>query len=575
MKILFSNLPHNLNGEFRRRLVENTKDTNRNLQEVINIINNHKKRNEIQHSTSQIEHQAQNLERVINKMESRINGQIYGEEYQGENEVVDARVDIESKNHENLQKRLETDFERLEKVAKLASDISKENEKEIQETAYYENVEKFSGRKFDTSYKILEIPHKDKDGNIIKIKRGIEGSNKSKPEHITAREFSNRHKATVVTNASTGSGSKLMLHGQQIYNGEILQSIKKDQYEPLKDRWTLAIGDNNELEAFNPNVSAQEIKDKGYNNALSGFGPLIENGKPVYSKGDYSVNSEESHPRMVIGKLPNNNILFFSCDGRVSADGLKQKGMTLSEVVDTLLDHYGDIDFAYNLDGGGSTSLVYRSRLLNKTTDNNNKTERNVLDFLYISKEAVQPRDNDLAELNEAVGELRSGWQFLYGLYINLNRINNQELLLGTYNDYTGIVSMDKDEPKKKIYMGPDGFRFWDYEEERTVFRANKDQLQFNNHEIGRYYSSPEGISNANNIKYGGVYSMGSQTKGSPYFGVSSGVLTQHNVTRDVFKEGDDAIVFQWAYPFSRTNNENAKRRVYNKEDGWSDWFNL
>src|SRR5699024_6734497 len=249
--------------------------------------------------------------------------------------------------------------------------------------------------------------------------------------------------ATFVSNASTGSGSQLKLHGQQIYNGQILDSVKGDEYAPIKDRWTLAIGDDNTLEAFPQNITAEEIKEKGYNNTFSGFGPLISSGKQVYKTDDYSTNSEESHPRTVIAQLPNKDIIFFTCDGRVSSQGLHQKGMTLQDVIDTLYDHYGEIEFAYNLDGCGSTSSVLRSKVLNKPTDNNNKSERKLLDFIYVGKDSVQPRDIDIQRAYSDIGEVRSSFQFLYGLLQYWNEINSNEIRLLNYNNYTGLVAMD------------------------------------------------------------------------------------------------------------------------------------
>src|SRR5699024_8852472 len=190
-------------------------------------------------------------------------------------------------------------------------------------------------------------------------------------------------------------------------------------------------------------ITAQEIKDKGYNNTWSGFGPLIMEGKVDYKTGDYSPNSEEKHPRTVVAQLPNKDTLIFTCDGRVESEGLYNAGMTLHEVTDTLYDHYGEIQFAYNLDGGGSTSSVLRSRVLNKPTDNANKSERKVLDFIYVGKDPKQIRDKDIQKAYEDIGDVRASFQFLYGLIQHWNSFNTNELRLTQYDKYTGIVAMD------------------------------------------------------------------------------------------------------------------------------------
>src|SRR5699024_6780096 len=115
-------------------------------------------------------------------------------------------------------------------------------------------------------------------------------------------------------------------------------------------------------------------------------------GKIIAKDNDYSPSTILSHPRQAIAQLPNKDLIFFSCDGRENnADDMIEKGMTLTEVAETLLDHY-DIQFAYNLDGGGSASSVVRSHKLNKSMDSRKTEERKVLDFLYIGRDTVQLR---------------------------------------------------------------------------------------------------------------------------------------------------------------------------------------
>ena len=429
-----------------------------------------------------------------------------------------------------------------------------------------------SGRKFDTTYKIIHIPHRDSDGNLIKLRKGISGSNPNKPDHITARDFAKQTSATFVANASTGSGSQLKLHGQQIYNGQILDSIKEDEYEPIKDRWTLAMADDNTLTSFPPNITAKEIKDKGYNNTFSGFGPLIMEGKKVYTEGDYSPNSEVSHPRTVIAQLPNKDILIFTCDGRITGSTLHQKGMTLNEVTEVLYSHYGDIEFAYNLDGGGSSSAVLRSRMLNKPSDNNNKSERKLLDFIYVGKDPRQIRDKDIQKAYEDIGDLRNNFQFLYGLLTTWNEVNSNELRIRNYNDYTGIVTMDGENAKKKFYMQPNEFRFWDYDTSRTWFRVTDDSMQLHNRELADNFSAPRSVKDCNNLQRGGTYHVPKNAKGSPYPNQSSSIVTQYNVTYASFDDATTA--FQTAVPFARSANYSMKRRTY-AEGKWSQWYDV
>lgn len=570
MTNLYENLPYSLNNEFRGYLVSNFKTLNKDRQLVSELVDNHKNQEVKAHTSKQIDHNGKPLNQTVDVLSGRINNQIYGASKNSSAEVKDIRVGMDGTVHDLAQDRLMKDFAKIDDIATQADNMAQKHEGQIKESAYYNEISYVSGRKFDTTYKIIHIPHRDSDGNLIKLRKGISGSNPSKPDHITARDFAKQTSATFVANASTGSGSQLKLHGQQIYNGQILDSVK--DYAPLKDRWTLAMADDNTLTSFPPNITAKEIKEKGYNNTFSGFGPLIMEGKKVYTEGDYSPNSEVSHPRTVIAQLPNKDILIFTCDGRITGSTLHQKGMTLNEVTEVLYSHYGDIEFAYNLDGGGSSSAVLRSRMLNKPSDNNNKSERKLLDFIYVGKDPRQIRDKDIQKAYEDIGDLRNNFQFLYGLLTTWNEVNSNELRIRNYNDYTGIVAMDGENAKKKFYMQPNEFRFWDYDTSRTWLRVTEDAMQLHNRELADNFSAPRSVKDCNSLQRGGTYHVPKNAKGSPYPNASSAIVTQYNVTYASFD--DAATSFQTAVPFARSQNYRMKRRTY-AEGKWSQWYDV
>lgn len=572
MANLQENLPYSLNNEFRGYLVSNFKTLNREKQSVKYIIEEHKKQDLKAHTSNQIDHNGKSLNQTVDALAGRIDNQIYGSSKNSSAEVKDIRVGMDGTVYDLAQDRLMKDLTKIDDVATQADNIAQKHEGQIKDSAYYNEITYVNGRKFDTTYKIVHIPHRDSEGNVIKLRKGISGSNPNKPDHITARDFAKQTGATFVSNASTGSGSQLKLHGQQIYNGQILDSVKGDEYSEIDLRWTLAMADDNTLTAFPQNITAQEIKDKGYNNTWSGFGPMIMEGKEVYKDGDYNINSESSHPRTAIAQLPNKDILIFTCDGRIKSQGVYQKGMTLPEVTQTLYAHYGDIQFAYNLDGGGSTSSVLRSRVLNKPTDNGNKSERNLLDFIYVGKDPKQIRDKDIQKAYEDIGDVRASFQFLYGLLQEWNTSPTGELRTSVYNFYTGIVAMDGENPKKKFYMAPNEFRFWDYDTGRTWFRVTEDSMQLHNRELADNFSAPRTVTDCDNLQRGGTYHVPSNAKGSPYPNTSSSIVTQYNVTYSDFD--DAATAFQTAVPFARTVNYKMKRRTY-AQGAWSQWFDV
>ena len=563
------NFPRKVNDQFRGNVIQNARMSQKDRETLKKLAREYQKDKQ----SSEIKHGNSTVEKELKNLRNQVKSQIIGANGNATAEVKDMRVDTKGQLHDLAQDRLNEDFNRIGGIADAAKETADVLENKMNTGAYYNEVSHFKGRKFDTTYYITHIPHLDSNGNVIKLKRGIQGNDPNKPEHITPSQFARKTKATFVSNASTGSGTQLKLHGQQIYNGQILDSIKGDEYAPLNDRWTLAIGDDNSLTSFPPDVQASEIRNQGYNNTVSGFGPIISDGKIIVKDDDYSPNTIVSHPRQVIAQLPNKDLIFFSCDGRENnTHTMIEKGMTLQEVAETLLDHY-DIEFAYNMDGGGSTSSVVRSHKLNKSMDENKTEERKVLDFLYIGRDSVQLRDQDMQNAYQDIGEVRDMVQEVRGMLYSLRRISGKEFGLTGYDGYTGFLSFDDDgNPKKKLYQGPEGWRFWDYDISRTIFRITPDELQHNNRALARNFSAPESVNNINTVDYGGSYHVPRTATGSPYPNASSAIVTHYNVSRADFDDASTA--FQLAIPFARSNNYRMKRRTY-AQGAWSQWFDV
>ena len=563
------NFPRKVNDQFRGNVIQNARMSQKDRETLKKLAREYQKDKQ----SSEIKHGNSTVEKELKSLRNQVKNQIIGANGNATAEVKDMRVDTKGQLHDLAQDRLNEDFNRIGGIADAAKETADVLENKMNTGAYYNEVSHFKGRKFDTTYYITHIPHLDSNGNVIKLKRGIQGNDPNKPEHITPSQFARKTKATFVSNASTGSGTQLKLHGQQIYNGQILDSIKGDEYDALNDRWTLAIGDDNSLTSFPPDVQASEIRNQGYNNTVSGFGPIISDGKIIVKDDDYSPNTIVSHPRQVIAQLPNKDLIFFSCDGRENnTHTMIEKGMTLQEVAETLLDHY-DIEFAYNMDGGGSTSSVVRSHKLNKSMDENKTEERKVLDFLYIGRDSVQLRDQDMQNAYQDIGEVRDMVQEVRGMLYSLRRISGKEFGLTGYDGYTGFLSFDDDgNPKKKLYQGPEGWRFWDYDISRTIFRITPDELQFNNRALARNFSAPESVNNINTVDYGGSYHVPRTATGSPYPNASSAIVTHYNVSRADFDDASTA--FQLAIPFARSNNYRMKRRTY-AQGAWSQWFDV
>ncbi|TCO74930.1 phosphodiester glycosidase family protein [Marinisporobacter balticus] len=92
------------------------------------------------------------------------------------------------------------------------------------------------------------------------------------------------------------------------------------------------------------------------------FAPvLLKNGKKQEISSEWK---KTRHPRTIIGKYANDDLIVIVIDGR---RGNWSAGITLERLQDKLLEL--GVKDAYNLDGGGSSAMYYNGRILNKPSD--------------------------------------------------------------------------------------------------------------------------------------------------------------------------------------------------------------
>ncbi|TFG81450.1 MAG: phosphodiester glycosidase family protein [Erysipelotrichales bacterium] len=148
---------------------------------------------------------------------------------------------------------------------------------------------------------------------------------------------------------------------------------------PIDNR-TLIIDKNGDFKFVTEGeVNGESLVAEGVTQSFS-FGPvLIENGKLVDTSKQYWV-AAKANPRVGIGQIGPLHYLFVVVDGRTGTSD----GMTLPQLAQVLYDR-GAIT-AYNLDGGGSSTMFYNGKVINRpTTDGNNIGERGVSDIIYIT----------------------------------------------------------------------------------------------------------------------------------------------------------------------------------------------
>lgn len=162
--------------------------------------------------------------------------------------------------------------------------------------------------------------------------------------------------------------------GYVLKNGSIYRNTAKSNQDDL------VIFEDGSFEIITENdVSLETLVNNGAYNILS-FGPaLVLNNEVSVSENDEVGKAKASNPRTAIGFIDNLHYVFVVSDGRTS----DSEGLSLYELA-TFMKELG-VKTAYNLDGGGSSTMYFNGQVINNPTTNGKSIkERNVSDIVYI-----------------------------------------------------------------------------------------------------------------------------------------------------------------------------------------------
>ncbi len=126
-------------------------------------------------------------------------------------------------------------------------------------------------------------------------------------------------------------------------------------------------------------VTAEELLAAGAAQVLS-FGPgLVEDGEITVTADEEVDQAMTSNPRTAIGIIDQLHYVMVVADGRTS----QSAGLSLYELA-TFMQGLGAAT-AYNLDGGGSSTMYFNGEVVNNPTTNGKSIqERSVSDIVYI-----------------------------------------------------------------------------------------------------------------------------------------------------------------------------------------------
>ena len=163
--------------------------------------------------------------------------------------------------------------------------------------------------------------------------------------------------------------------GYVIRNGIVYRSTAESDSE------ILCIYADGHFDIISPGeATADELADMGVWQAFT-FGPgLIDNGSITVTQGQEVDQAMASNPRTAIGQIDELHYVFVVSDGRTS----ESAGLSLYQLAQ-FMQSLG-CETAYNLDGGGSSTMYFNGEVINNPTGGRSSgtSERKVSDIVYL-----------------------------------------------------------------------------------------------------------------------------------------------------------------------------------------------
>ena len=185
----------------------------------------------------------------------------------------------------------------------------------------------------------------------------------------TTSEIAEDHQAIFAIN---GDFYGFRDYGYVLRNGVLYRDVAGDAEALLIDK----DGDFSIVEESDFNLSNIDYSSLWQ---IMSFGPaLINDGEVVVDGNSEVARSMTSNPRTAIGEISPLHYIIVVSDGRTD----ESTGLSLLELAQVFLDQ--GCTTAYNLDGGGASTMYFNGEIVNVPTDGRTMKEREVSDIVYI-----------------------------------------------------------------------------------------------------------------------------------------------------------------------------------------------
>lgn len=220
-------------------------------------------------------------------------------------------------------------------------------------------------RKDDTTIYVVDVQLSD----ILQLKTAFADNTYGRNIKDTTSEMAESNNAILAINGDYYGFRK---SGYVLRNGTLYRNVSNNNED-------LAIMADGTFKIFNEiSLKAEDLEKEGALQIFS-FGPsLVNEGKISVDKNEEVSNAMRSNPRTAIGMISPLHYKIIVADGRTK-DSI---GLTLYQLAELFKEQ--GCSTAYNLDGGGSTTLWFNGKVINNPTDGRSMKEREVSDIVYI-----------------------------------------------------------------------------------------------------------------------------------------------------------------------------------------------
>ena len=244
-----------------------------------------------------------------------------------------------------------------------------ESAPEITETSYSDgslSVEISSYRVEDTTVYVADILTEEPQALLAAFSQNSYGRNITAVSSETAEQVG----AILAVNGDNyGSREK----GYVIRNGVLYRET------PASDQEDLVIWSDGSFSIIRESeISARELLEQGAWQVFS-FGPgLLEEGELLVNAEDEVDRAKASNPRTALGQIGEGHYVLVVSDGRSG----ESEGLSLYELAQFL--RQLGVQTAYNLDGGGSSTMVFLGQVVNQPVGSRGSGQRAVTDIIYV-----------------------------------------------------------------------------------------------------------------------------------------------------------------------------------------------